>query len=321
MNQYKKFIIPGLLITLLAIGAILFSQNRDNTNSNNTNSESEITSYQECIDAGYPSLESYPAQCKTPDGQTFTEDIGNEQAVSSDIKSENPRPNQTISSPLQIKGEARGNWFFEASFSAHLVDATGKEIAVIPVTAKGEWMTTNFVPYLATMTFATPQTPTGTLVLKNANASGLPENDKELRIPVKFSQYNADAANKTTVKTFFNDSAQGAECENVLAVNREVTSTPAIARAALEELLKGPTQEEKNKGYTSLINVGTKINSLNIVNGTATVDFNSTLEENSGGSCRALAIRAQITQTLKQFPTVKNVVISVDGKTEGILQP
>jgi len=33
------------------------------------------------------------------------------------------------------------------------------------------------------------------------------------------------------------------------------------------------------------------------------------------------AIRAQITETLKQFPTVENVVISIDGRTEDILQP
>ncbi len=30
-----------------------------------------ITNYEECVDAGYPVLESYPEQCKTPDGKTF----------------------------------------------------------------------------------------------------------------------------------------------------------------------------------------------------------------------------------------------------------
>ncbi|MEX0930237.1 MAG: hypothetical protein WDZ79_01020 [Candidatus Paceibacterota bacterium] len=30
-----------------------------------------ISSYEECVDAGYPSLESYPEQCKTPDGKHF----------------------------------------------------------------------------------------------------------------------------------------------------------------------------------------------------------------------------------------------------------
>ena len=32
------------------------------------------------------------------------------------IRVNNPRPNQTISSPLTVTGEARGSWYFEASF-------------------------------------------------------------------------------------------------------------------------------------------------------------------------------------------------------------
>jgi len=53
-------------------------------------------------------MESYPRQCKTPDGKTFTEDIGNEVEKLDLIKINNPRPNQIIESPLFIKGEARG---------------------------------------------------------------------------------------------------------------------------------------------------------------------------------------------------------------------
>lgn len=35
----------------------------------------KINSFAECADAGYPILESYPEQCKTPDGRTFIKDI------------------------------------------------------------------------------------------------------------------------------------------------------------------------------------------------------------------------------------------------------
>ncbi len=38
-----------------------------------------INSFQECVDAGYPVMESYPRQCATPDGRTFTEIIGCEE--------------------------------------------------------------------------------------------------------------------------------------------------------------------------------------------------------------------------------------------------
>jgi len=45
------------------------------------------------------------------------------------------------------------------------------------------------------------------------------------------------------------------------------------------------------------------------------------IEYQMGGSCRVSAIRSQITQNLLQFPTIKNVIISVNGRTEDILQP
>ncbi len=38
-------------------------------------SGSEITSFEECAEAGYAVMESYPRQCRTPDGQLFVEEI------------------------------------------------------------------------------------------------------------------------------------------------------------------------------------------------------------------------------------------------------
>ena len=35
----------------------------------------DITNFDECIAAGYPAMESYPRQCMTKDGESFTEDI------------------------------------------------------------------------------------------------------------------------------------------------------------------------------------------------------------------------------------------------------
>lgn len=37
--------------------------------------EEDIKNFEECERAGYPVLETYPRQCKTPDGRTFTEKI------------------------------------------------------------------------------------------------------------------------------------------------------------------------------------------------------------------------------------------------------
>lgn len=103
-----------------------------------------------------------------------------------DIRVTAPSEGNVIKSPLTVTGEARGTWYFEASFPVRLIDGNGKELAVVPAQAKGDWMTTDFVPFEATLTFATPATATGTLVLEKDNPSGLPEHTASLRIPIRF---------------------------------------------------------------------------------------------------------------------------------------
>ena len=102
------------------------------------------------------------------------------------IQVDAPQAGAVVTSPLIVRGKARGTWYFEASFPVRLLDANGVELAVVPAQAQGDWMTTEFVPFVVTLTFAPPATKTGTLILQNDNPSGLPENAKEIRIKVKF---------------------------------------------------------------------------------------------------------------------------------------
>ncbi len=93
-------------------------------------------------------------------------------------------PGDTVTSPLVVTGEAAG-WYFEASFPVRLLDSDGNEIAVTPAQAQGDWMTADFVPFQATLTFTTAS-QTGMLVLQKDNPSGEPQNDASLWIPVQF---------------------------------------------------------------------------------------------------------------------------------------
>lgn len=145
-----------------------------------------VGSFADCVAAGYPVMESYPRQCKTPGGQTFKEDIGNELSKDNLIRISSPRPNATVESPLKVSGVARGNWFFEASFPVKLVDSTGRVLAQVPAQAQGDWMTTDFVPFEVIVYFATTTPGTGQLILQKDNPSGLPENDDQLVVPVVF---------------------------------------------------------------------------------------------------------------------------------------
>lgn len=102
---------------------------------------------------------------------------------------DSPRPNDTIRSPLTITGQARGYWFFEASFPITLMDENGMGIAQGIATAQNDWMTTDFVPFIATLTFtrdAKLSRTKGALILHKDNPSGLPEYDDALEIPVIF---------------------------------------------------------------------------------------------------------------------------------------
>jgi hypothetical protein len=103
------------------------------------------------------------------------------------IRVATPQPNQTVKSPLVVSGEARGTWYFEASFPVKLLDANGNILAQAPAQAQGEWMTAEFVPFSVTLTFPNPTTATGTLVLEKDNPSGLPEYDDSRSIPIRFS--------------------------------------------------------------------------------------------------------------------------------------
>jgi len=98
----------------------------------------------------------------------------------------NPQPDQTITSPITISGQAPGMWYFEGQFPVKLLDATGKTIITSTAIAQGEWMTDDPVPFTAELTFSQPETTTGTLVLQNDNPSGLPENQKEFTVSVRF---------------------------------------------------------------------------------------------------------------------------------------
>ncbi len=98
-----------------------------------------------------------------------------------------PVAHQTVHSPLHIYGKARGTWYFEASFPVRIETDSGMVLAAVPAQAQSDWMTTDFVPFDVTVSFTVTSTVPATLILRADNPSGLPEHDKELRVPVVLS--------------------------------------------------------------------------------------------------------------------------------------
>ncbi|MFA5023131.1 MAG: DUF333 domain-containing protein [Candidatus Paceibacterota bacterium] len=105
----------------------------------------------------------------------------------------NIKPGDKIESPLKITGESGGGWFFEGSFPVTLVNWDGLIIATGLAQAKGDWMTTGFVPFEAELKFTKPANPTnqayaekGAIIFKKDNPSGLPANDAAYELSITF---------------------------------------------------------------------------------------------------------------------------------------
>ena len=102
------------------------------------------------------------------------------------IQNINIKAGDIVVSPLEVSGEARGTWYFEASFPVKIYDANGKLLGSMPAQAKSDWETTDFVPFKASLIFDSPTTDIGMLVLEKDNPSGLPQNAGQIEIPVHF---------------------------------------------------------------------------------------------------------------------------------------
>lgn len=75
MARNNKLI--AVFIVLLIAGVLVWKYQ--------TNSKIQsITNFDECVQAGYPIMESYPEQCRTPDGKAYTKQV----SPQSDLQSE-----------------------------------------------------------------------------------------------------------------------------------------------------------------------------------------------------------------------------------------
>ncbi len=98
-----------------------------------------------------------------------------------------PQAGTAVSSPLAVKGEAPGSWFFEGNIIVELQDDKHQVITTHPGTAQTNWMTEAAVPFASLVEFTTTA-KTGYLVVRNDNPSGLAEFSKTAEWPLIFLQ-------------------------------------------------------------------------------------------------------------------------------------
>jgi len=227
------------------------------------------------------------------------------------IQVDSPKANEIISSPLTISGQARGYWFFEASFPIKIFDANGNLLATAIAQAQSDWMTEDFVPFSAELEFVSPSTEEGVLVLEKDNPSGLSENDNEIKIPVLFNKetrkinlyyYNVDKDK---------DNSGNVKCsaDGLVAVEREIALTQTPIQDAIKLLLEGKiTEEEKSQGISSEYPLaGFSLKGALLKDGDLTLEFIDSQGKTTGGSCRVGILWSQIEATAKQFSEVDQV--------------
>lgn len=124
-----------------------------------------------------------------------------------------------------------------------------------------------------------------------------------------------------TIKLYFHSDKLDPEwdhCNKVYPVTRTIPKTAAVASAALEELLKGPTTEEA-KSFSGFAPPETNgiVKSVKVKNGAAFVNFTKVVYQQMGNATTSCGggLFSMVDATLMQFPTIKKVYYAIEGST------
>ena len=149
-------------------------------------------------------------------------------------------------------------------------------------------------------------------------------------VPVTSSTSTPDGTDASTTTTTvpgeqrFVDVFLIKDSSHAVAVTRAVPATPEVAGNAIQALIAGPTDQERDEGLSTAIPADTLLLGIVIENNLATIDLGREFES-GGGSFAMLGRLAQVVYTLTQFPTVNEVQFKLDGQPvtvfsgEGIL--
>jgi hypothetical protein len=209
-----------------------------------------------------------------------------------------------IANPLVVTGKART---FENGVVLRARDANGAMVAQTFTTSAGEMGRHN--PYRGSLWLT--RNPGGRVTLEAFEISAKDGSERSLVAVTR-----SFAVGPIEATLYFPD--QG--CTRIVAFRRSMPKSIAMARLIVEALLAGPSAEERKAGAAAAFPEGSRVESVNLRDGVLTVDFNERLQ-NVGGSCAAQMIRDSVTQTLRQLPNVKKVVLRAGGSESLALQP
>jgi spore germination protein GerM len=132
----------------------------------------------------------------------------------------------------------------------------------------------------------------------------------------------AQKADTMTIKVYFHNEKLNPEmgdCNKAFPTTRTIPKTTAVARAALDELFKGVTAEEKAKEFWSFEPETTAgvLKSVRVARGAAYVNFTNLALEKLGNATTTCGggFWPMVEKTLMQFPSIKKVYYAIEGDT------
>lgn len=311
-NKATKIIVVSILVVVLAVLGLRFFSGEDFWN---------------CVDGqwvkhGFPAGDKPDRECrnktledtihvnKSEKDESGMKDKSAEELNNSgeaNIIVDSPKADEAIGLPVAIRGKAR---VFENTVNYRIKNSDGKIIMENYTTANSQDMG-QFGSFEEIVNYPDPKDNRGSIEVFEYSAKDGSEVNK-IEIPVTFKKIES-----MDIKIYFGNRKENSNdenCNQVYEVERRISKTQSVAKETLLELIAGTTLEDEDDGFFSEISKEAKINKINIKNEIAEADFSQELLDGIEGSCEKETIKAQISETLMQFPAVKDVKITVNGE-------
>jgi len=230
-----------ILLILIIFGLTAYIIVKYTTNQNTK----QITNFAECMQAGYPVMESFPRQCRTPEGQLFVEEI--------DVEIDDGKDENSNDTEQTIDNSQEDN--------------------------------------------QSEDTSNNTNAQQNNNSNNNQQSNEN---------------NVKTVKVYFgHDEKSFSDPNYTESVNRTTTRND-VEVFAIEELIKGPTEEEQDMNLANFFlfldgesNCNGKDFTLSVSNKVATLQFCKDIIPITYGE----TVENSFKNTLTQFDSIDTVVI------------
>ena len=131
-KKTKTWLVPVLgLIIAAGLVWLGFTTSSDTNDASQNNQAPTIGSYGECVEAGYPVMESYPEQCAVPGGETFVRTLTAEEQAVIDYSEKIPEGWLTYNNEeMGIKFAYPSNWGAPSFTDSTEAESPGKQFTL-----------------------------------------------------------------------------------------------------------------------------------------------------------------------------------------------